>query len=61
MKMSVGVMLISFGTFWTGEGLHVRWPGGDTMLLVLVVLYALVVTVLSRSARDPRAIEAGRA
>jgi len=47
MKMSVGVMLISFGTFWTGEGLHVRWPGGDTMLIVLVAIYAVVVSLLS--------------
>ena len=47
MKMSVGVMLVSFGTFWTGEGLHVHWPGGDTMLIVLVAIYAVVVSVLS--------------
>jgi uncharacterized membrane protein len=42
MKMTVGVMLISYGTFWSGEGLHVRWPGSDAMLLVLVVLYGAV-------------------
>jgi uncharacterized membrane protein len=53
MKMSVGVMLVSFGTFWTGEGLRVRWPGGDTMLLVLVVLYAVVVATAIRLARKP--------
>ena len=47
MKMSVGVMLVSFGTFWTGEGLHVHWPGGDTMLIVLVAIYAVVVSLLS--------------
>lgn len=46
MKMTVGVMLVSYGTFWTGEGLHVRWPGGDTTLLALVVLYAFVAFVL---------------
>ena len=43
MKMGVGVLLVSYGTFWTGEGLHVRWPGNDTMLLVFAALY-LVVT-----------------
>ncbi len=48
MKMTVGVMLVSYGTFWTGEGLHVRWPGGDTTLLVLVVLYGLVAAVVVR-------------
>lgn len=45
MKMTVGVMLVSYGTFWTGEGLHVRWPGGDTTLIALVVLYALTAFV----------------
>ena len=48
MKMTVGVMLVSYGTFWTGEGLHVRWPGGDTTLLALVVLYALAAIVSVR-------------
>ena len=28
MKMGVGLMLVSFGTFWSGEGLGVHWPGG---------------------------------
>jgi len=48
MKMTVGVMLVSYGSFWTGEGLHVRWPGGDATLLALLVLYALVTMVLVR-------------
>jgi uncharacterized membrane protein len=42
MKMSVGVLLLTYGTFWTGEGLRVRWPGGDTMLLGLIVIYAVL-------------------
>jgi uncharacterized membrane protein len=61
MKMSVGVMLVSFGTFWTGEGLRVRWPGGDTMLLVLVVLYAVVVAVTIRFSQKPMALTMGEA
>jgi uncharacterized membrane protein len=52
MKMTVGIMLVSYGTFWTGEGLHVRWPGGDTTLLVLVVLYALVAGAFVRLLRS---------
>jgi uncharacterized membrane protein len=43
MKTFVGVLLVSYGTFWTGEGLKVKWPGGDTMLVGLVAIY-LVVT-----------------
>jgi len=46
MKMGVGVMLVSFGTFWTGEGLRVRWPGNDVMLLVFVGLYLVVTWLL---------------
>ena len=42
LKMSVGVLLVTYGTFWTGEGLKVRWPGGDTMLLGLTAIYAVV-------------------
>ena len=42
MKMSVGVLLVSYGTFWTGEGLKVRWPGNDTMLLLLVAIYLAI-------------------
>jgi uncharacterized membrane protein len=52
MKLSVGILLITYGTFWTGEGLRVRWPGGDTMLLGLIGIYAvgswLGITLLRR-------------
>src|SRR5260370_454999 len=27
LKFAVGVMLSSFGVFWTGEGLGIHWPG----------------------------------
>ena len=42
MKMSVGVLLVTYGTFWVGEGLKVRWPGNDTFLLAFVAIYAVV-------------------
>src|SRR5271170_2860190 len=42
MKMAVGVLLVSYGTFFSGEGLKIRWPGGDGTLLVLVALYAAI-------------------
>jgi len=49
MKFAVGVMLSSYGIFWSAEGAGVRWPGGDAMLLAIgpVVLAASIVTVLS--------------
>jgi len=53
MKMGVGLMLVSFGTFWAGEGVHVSWPGSDLAIPVLVACYGLVawltVMVLRRS------------
>jgi len=56
LKFAVGVMLTSFGTFWGGEGVGVRWPGNDAALLVLVPVFAAVAlgyTYLLRSARKP--------
>jgi uncharacterized membrane protein len=46
MKMSVGILLVTYGTFWTGEGLKVRWPGNDVMLVYFVMLYAVVAWTL---------------
>ena len=46
MKMSVGVLLVTYGTFWVGEGLKVRWPGNDTFLLAFVGIYAVVCWLL---------------
>src|SRR5581483_1942635 len=43
MKMLVGLMLVSFGTFWVGEGVRVHWPGSDLAIPVLVAAYGLAV------------------
>jgi len=62
MKFGVGVMLTSFGTFWSGEGVGVDWPGSDAMLLgmiAFVLVMALVyVQWLRRSAPVTLASEA---
>lgn len=42
MKMTVGLLLISFGTFWLGEGLGLHWPGSDAALLVLLAGYGSI-------------------
>jgi len=57
MKMGVGIMLVSFGTFWSAEGVHVSWPGSDLAIPVLVAWYGLVAWVLVfalRHAHDER-------
>jgi uncharacterized membrane protein len=40
IKLTVGVMLTSFGLFWIGEGSGIHWPGSDAFLLVLVAMFA---------------------
>lgn len=42
MKMGVGLMLVSFGTFWAGEGVGVRWPGSDLAVPALVAAYGIM-------------------
>jgi uncharacterized membrane protein len=54
MKIAVGLMLVSFGTFWAGEGLGVRWPGSDLAIPVLVGIYAVVTWVLVQLSRPRR-------
>jgi len=39
LKFVVGVMLSSFGVFWTGEGLGADWPGADAALIAIAVLF----------------------
>src|SRR5437016_6458197 len=42
MKFAVGVMLTSFGVFWSAEGAGAHWPGGDASLPAVLVFVALV-------------------
>jgi uncharacterized membrane protein len=57
-KFVVGVALTTFGTFWAGEGLGVRWPGSDAALLVLFAFYGAVA--LAAVDRTRRAVAARR-
>jgi len=58
LKFGVGVLLTSFGSFWVGEGLGVRWPRHDWSLLGLLAGYLLVALLgvaLCRRAHGHRA------
>ena len=58
MKFAVGVMLTSFGLFWSTEGAGAHWPGGDAALLVVVpavVLLAVCCTAVLRRSGTPTA------
>jgi uncharacterized membrane protein len=61
MKLAVGVMLTSFGTFWGAEGAGVAWPGNDAALLVLVPVVALVAAACIVWLRTRRAAAAAPA
>jgi Ca2+/H+ antiporter, TMEM165/GDT1 family len=39
LKYAVGLFLVTFGTFWSGEGLGVEWPGEDLALLAIFAGY----------------------
>jgi uncharacterized membrane protein len=54
MKMGVGLMLVSFGTFWCGEGLGVHWPGSDAAIPVLIAVYAASTYAIVRILRAQR-------
>ena len=45
LKFAVGLMLVSFGTFWAGEGVGIAWPGEDAAILMLLAGY-LVLSLL---------------
>lgn len=54
MKFAVGVLLCSFGTFWSTEGAGAHWPGSEAALLVLITGFALAALWLVAVLR-PRA------
>jgi uncharacterized membrane protein len=62
MKMGVGLMLVSFGTFWSAEGVHATWPGSDLAIPVLVAFYGLAAWLLVLALRHATGeVSTGRA
>ena len=65
MKFSVGLMLSTFGIFWSVEGVGTEWPGGDVAILGILVFLTLVslglVAVLRRMRHRSPLMAAGAA
>jgi uncharacterized membrane protein len=63
MKFAVGIMLASFGIFWSAEGVGVRWPGKDAALLGVLAFIAAssaaLVSLLRRQRRLTALVGAG--
>jgi len=59
MKFAVGIMLTTFGIFWSTEGAGAHWPGSDAALLAILAFVcgtsALFVRLLRRQRRAPLA------
>ncbi len=55
LKFSVALLLIAFGTFWSGEGIGVVWPGEDWVLVGLLIGYAAFSWALVLFLRSQRA------
>jgi uncharacterized membrane protein len=51
LKFSVGILLSSFGVFWTGEGLGISWPGSDGVLIGFISAFLLLSLLSIRAAR----------
>jgi uncharacterized membrane protein len=66
LKYLVGLLLTSFGTFWSVEGLGVlrpggvslRWPGSDVFLLALIAFWFLLSAGLVRLLRRSKPVGA---
>jgi uncharacterized membrane protein len=60
LKFCVGLMLTTFGIFWSGEGAGVHWPGSDAALLWLLAVLGVVSLGLAGYARRPAPTVVGR-
>jgi uncharacterized membrane protein len=51
LKFIVGILLTSFGMFWSAEGAGVAWPGGESAVPALIALVAGTSVFLARALR----------
>jgi uncharacterized membrane protein len=57
MKFAVGLMLTTFGIFWSGEGVGIRWPGEDAAILgilAFMIIWSMALVVSLRRQREQR-------
>jgi Ca2+/H+ antiporter, TMEM165/GDT1 family len=67
LKYGVGLLLATFGTFWAVEGLglfsesghSLEWPGGDAVLVALLIGWFALSRTLVRALRVPIPASAG--
>lgn len=58
MAFVVGVMLLSFGTYWSGEGIGIHWWAGEVTLAWIIACYVAASVVLIALWRSHAAVRA---
>jgi uncharacterized membrane protein len=61
LQLVVGLLLTTFGTFWSVEGLGGDWPGADLAILGLLAWYAAVAAAAIATLRRGRVASPARA
>lgn len=59
MGFVVGIMLLSFGTFWSGEGAGVVWWSGEGTLVWIIASYLAASAALVALLRRPLVLKTG--
>jgi len=59
LKFTVGLLLTTFGTFWSAEGAGASWPGDDAALPAVLAFLALASLFAVRGLRDRHGAPAG--
>jgi uncharacterized membrane protein len=61
LKFGVGLMLTTFGTFWSAEGAGASWPGGDAALFAILAFLGFASFAAVRALRERHSIPAATA
>ena len=59
LKFTVGLLLTTFGTFWSAEGAGASWPGDDAALPAILAYVTLASFFAVRALRDRHGALAG--
>ena len=59
MKLTVGLLLVTFGTYFGSEGTGIIWPLGEWAILYLLVAYVVLSLFAIRLLRDGTVAERG--
>jgi Ca2+/H+ antiporter, TMEM165/GDT1 family len=57
LKFAVGALLCAFGSFWSGEGIGIMWPGEDWSILGLIAGFLIVAALVVPLCRGRHAVQ----